>query len=83
MYVCSCHITCAFKSEYTLCSWLNVKEVLVRNKRDIRKLSDCSMIQTNTQPFSQIGKIIELCWFTHLYAAFNFLFLSCYTPVLE
>ena len=33
--VCSYHITYAFQSESTLCSCLNVKELLARNRRDI------------------------------------------------
>ena len=39
---CSCHVTYAFKSESTLGICLNVKEVLARNRRNIRSLSDCN-----------------------------------------
>ena len=33
--VCSCHVTYAFQSESTLYSCLNVKELLVRSRREI------------------------------------------------
>ena len=33
--VCFYHVTYAFQSESTLCSCLNVKEPLARNRRDI------------------------------------------------
>ena len=32
--VCSCHVTYAFQSESTLCSCLNVKELLARSRRE-------------------------------------------------
>ena len=34
----SYHVTYAFKSESTLCSYLNVKEILVQNKRNSKEL---------------------------------------------
>ena len=40
--VCSYHVKYAFQSESTLFSWLNVKELLARNRREIRSLSDCN-----------------------------------------
>ena len=40
--VCSCHVTYAFQSESTLYSCLNVKELLVRSRREIWSLSDCN-----------------------------------------
>ena len=33
--VCSFHATCAFQSEYTLCSCLNFKEIFAQNRRGI------------------------------------------------
>ena len=35
--VCSCHVTYAFQSEYTLYICLNVKELLARSRRKIKK----------------------------------------------
>ena len=32
---CFCHVTYAFQSESTLCSCLNVKELLARSRREI------------------------------------------------
>ena len=40
--VCSCHVTYAFQSESTLCSCLNVKELLARSRCEIWRLSDCN-----------------------------------------
>ena len=40
--VCYYHVTSAFQSESTLCSCLNIKELLMWNKRDIWSLSDCN-----------------------------------------
>ena len=34
-YFCSYHVTYAFQSESTLCSCLNVKELLARSRREI------------------------------------------------
>ena len=44
--VYSCHVTYAFQSESTLCSCLNVKELLARSRREIWSLSDCNLIWT-------------------------------------
>ena len=40
--VCSYHVIYAFYSNSTLCSCLNVKELLARNRRDILNLSNCN-----------------------------------------
>ena len=42
MIVCSCHVTYAFQSEFTLYSFLNVKELLDRSRHRIWSLSDCN-----------------------------------------
>ena len=39
------HVTHAFQSESTLCSCMNVKELLARNKYDIRSLIDSNRIR--------------------------------------
>ena len=36
--VCSCHVTYTFQSEFTLCSCLNVKELLTQIRREIASL---------------------------------------------
>ena len=46
MTVCSYHVTYAFQSESTLCSCLNVKELLARSRREIWSLSDCNWTRT-------------------------------------
>ena len=40
--VCSYHVTYSFQSGSALCSCLNVKELLARDRRDILSLSDCN-----------------------------------------
>ena len=40
--VCTCHVTYAFQSESTLYSYLNVKELRARSRREIWSLSDCN-----------------------------------------
>ena len=43
---CSCHVTCAFQSESTLYSCLNLKELLAWSRREIWSLSDCNWTWT-------------------------------------
>ena len=43
--VASCHVTYVFKSESTLYSCLNVKELIARSRHKIWSLSDCSWTQ--------------------------------------
>ena len=45
--VCYYHVTYAFQSETTLYTYLNVKELLVRNRRDVWSLSDSNGIRTH------------------------------------
>ena len=44
--VCSCHVTYVFESESTLYSYVNVKELLPRRRREIWSLSDCNWTRT-------------------------------------
>ena len=61
--VCSYHATYAFQSESTLYSYLNVKELLARNQRDIWSLSDCNGTRMHrTGKYSQHSSIIWLVW---------------------
>ena len=45
--VCYYHGTYAFQSESTLYSWLNVKKLLARSRREIWSLSDCNWARTH------------------------------------
>ena len=45
--VCSYYVTYAFQSESTLCSCLNVKQLLARNRRYIWSLSDWNGTRTH------------------------------------
>ena len=44
--VCSCHVTYAFQSEFTLYSCLNVKELLAESRCKIWRWSDCNWNRT-------------------------------------
>ena len=55
--VCSYHIMYAFQSEYALCSSLNVKERLPRNRHDIWSLGEYC-----TDKYSQHKSIIRPVW---------------------
>ena len=43
---CSCHVMYASHGEYTLYIWMNVKEILARNRREIWRWSDCNCART-------------------------------------
>ena len=55
--VCYYHVMYAFQSEYALCSSLNVKERLPRNRRDIWSLSEY-----RTDKYSQSKLVIRPVW---------------------
>ena len=42
-----CHVTCAFHSEITLFSCLNVKELLAQSGLEILSLNDCAWTRTH------------------------------------
>ena len=48
LIVCSDHVTYAFQSESTLCSFLNLKELLAWNRREIWSLSDDNWTRTHS-----------------------------------
>ena len=50
--VCHYHVTYTFQSESTLCSCLNVKELLTQNRHDIWSLSD-SRVQINVNKLNR------------------------------
>ena len=43
------HVMCAFHSESTLCSCQSIKELLARNRTDIRTLNDSNGIRTHNR----------------------------------
>ena len=47
--VCSSHVTYAFQSESTLYTFLNVKELLARRRREILSLSNCNWKKKTTK----------------------------------
>ena len=46
--ICSYHVTYISYSESTLCSYLDIRELLARNRCDIWKLSGCNGIQIHS-----------------------------------
>ena len=59
------HVTYTFQSESTLCSCLNVKELIARNRRDIWSLSDCNGTRTHNhlvrkQTLNLLAKLARL-----------------------
>ena len=46
--VCSYHVTYTFQSESTLYSYLNVKELFARSRREIWSLSNCNWSRTHS-----------------------------------
>ena len=89
--VCYCHVTCAFQSESTIYSCLNVMELLAQNRREIWSLSVWNWTRTNKHLFrnralnhlAQLTKWLSTVVITYLYGAFDGIFLSCHVPVLE
>ena len=57
--VCFYHVMYAFQSESTLCSCLNVKELLAWSRREIWNLSDCNWIRTHNH-------LVYKCTVNHL-----------------
>ena len=78
--VCYYHVTYAFKSESTLYSWLNVKELIAWNRRKIWSLSDSNGIQTQNhlvrkRTLNHLAKRYIVAWCNkspHLYMEFKF-----------
>ena len=89
--VCSFHIRYPLQSQSTLYIWLNVKELLPRNRRNISRLSDCNGTRTNNHLVHKptlkcLAKLTKwLSWFvsTYLSGAFDCMFLSCEVRVSE
>ena len=83
--VCSCHVTYEFQSESTLYSCLNVKELLVRSKREIWRWSDCNWNRAQNhvvvkRTFNHLAKLTK--WWgcvlsTFQYSALDCMLLSC------
>ena len=89
--VCSCHVTYAFQSEFTLYICLNVKELLARSRREIWSLSDCNWTRTHNHlvdkrtlnHLAKLAKWLSCVVSTYLYGAFDCMFLSCHVRVSE
>ena len=65
MTVCYYHVTYAFQTESTLCSYLNVKERLARSRHEIWSLSDCNWARTHShlvhkQTLNHLAKLVSV-----------------------
>ena len=81
MAVCSYYVTKVFPSESTLYSYLNVKELLVRSRRHIWKLTDCNGTRTHNHlvcegTLNHLAKLASCSCFKILGIT---LFLQCWT----
>ena len=82
---CSCHITYAVRSESTLYSCMNLKELLARRRREIYRWSGCNWTLTQNQKvlngklkhLAELTKGLSFVLSTYLYGAFDCMFLSC------
>ena len=91
MTVRSYHVTYVFQSESTLYICLNVKELLVRSRREIWSLSDCNWTRTHNhlvhkRTLSHLAKLanwLSCVLSTYLYGAFDCMFLLCQVRVSE
>ena len=91
MTVCYYHVTYAFQSESTFYICLNVKELLARNRRKIRSLSDCNGTRAHNllvrkRTLNHLAKLAKwLCCAvnTYLYGAFDCILLSCHVRISE
>ena len=89
--VCSYHVTHAFRSVSTPFIFVNGKEVLTQNRRNISTLCDCKGTSTYKKlvpkwTFDLLAKLTQ--WLscvvsTYLYGAFNYVLLSCHVRVPE
>ena len=89
--VCFYHVTYAFQSESLLYSYLNVKEILAQNKRNIRSLSDNNGIWTHNHlvrertlnHLPKQAKLLSCVVSTYLHGAVDCMLLSCHARVSE
>ena len=89
--LCSHHITYLLQSESTLYICLNIKEILVRNRRDIWNLSDCSGTRTRNHSVCKqtlnhlvkLAKGLSYVVSSYLYGAFDYMFLSNHILISE
>ena len=87
--VCSCHLTYAFQSEYTLYCCVNVKELLAPSRREIWSLSDCNwtriqkhlVCKRTLNHLVKMNKWLSCVLSTYLYDPFDCMFLSCYIRI--
>ena len=65
MTVCYYHVTYGFQGESTLCSYLNVKELLAQNSRDIWCSSDSNGIRIHNQFVRNAAGFESCCCHLH------------------
>ena len=89
--VCLCHVTYAFESDSILYSWINVKELIARSRREIWSVSNCNWTQTHNHlvrkgtlnHLAERPKWLSYVLSIYLYVAFACMFLSCHVRIQE
>ena len=89
--VCSCHVTKLFQSESTLCSCLNVNELLPPSSGILRNLSSCNWTRTQNHlarkrklnHLTKLTKLLSCVLNFCLYGALDCMILSCHVRVPE
>ena len=89
--VCYYHVTYEFESESTLCSCLNVKELLARSRHHIWRLTDCNGTRTHNHLVrkrtlnhsAKLAKWLISVVSSYRYGAFYCMFFSCHVRVWE
>ena len=90
-HVCSYHVTYAFRSESTLYSCLNVKELLAQSRREIWSLSDCNWTRTHNHlvckwtlnHLAKLTKWLSCVVSAYLRSEFDSMSLSCHIRASE
>ena len=88
---CSCHVMYASHGEYKLYIWMNVKELLARNRREIWRWSDRNGTRTQNHlvlkwtlnHLVKLSKRLSCVLSTYMYGAFDSIFSSCHVRVSE
>ena len=86
IWLCYYRFTCAFQSKSTLYSWLNVKEFLAWNRRNIWSLNDYNgtLIQNlfvrkrTLSHLAKLAKWLSCVVSTYLYGAFDYMVKSLF-----
>ena len=88
---CPCHVTYLFQNKSTLYSFLYVKELLPRSRREIWRSSECNwcrnpnnlVLKRTLNHLAKLAKWLSCVRSTYLYREFDCMSLSCHIRVSE